>query len=163
MLTTPVASESKGNLAENTNQSINGEKIAHSHGSSMERQTQEASSQQAPQTDFSGIESIRDGQGFERDSTATEPLSYKCALEVLKASEDGGRCNFPGRVMLCEDYPRDVGYADNSPRKRIKKQRCVHASRQDSDAYDTIYLHVGAAFPLARSFQLKQTWSRGGR
>ena len=46
------------------------------------------------------------------------PIVYKSALAILQSSDEGGRCNFKGVVVVCEDYHRAVQFAEGSPRKR---------------------------------------------
>ena len=49
---------------------------------------------------LSGIDRILQGEGVERHSMTPESLTYKSALQVLQASEDGGRGNYQGTPLL---------------------------------------------------------------
>ena len=71
-----------------------------------------------PSSGLSGIDMILSGQAFVSTTCLPEALVYKSALAILQASEDGGRCNFQGVLVVCDDNPRDVQYAEGSPRKR---------------------------------------------
>ena len=58
------------------------------------------------------------GQACTASTDATEALEYTSALSILQSSEEGSRCKFQGVLLICDDIPRDVQYAEGSPRKR---------------------------------------------
>ena len=63
------------------------------------------------------LDSITAGQAFASTAQAPAPLIHKTALQILQSPDEGGRCNFEGVVVVCDEFPRDVQYADASPRK----------------------------------------------
>ncbi|CAK0903247.1 unnamed protein product, partial [Prorocentrum cordatum] len=67
---------------------------------------------------LSGIDLILSGQAFGPASSAPEEIAHKSALAFLQSSEEGGRCHFQGVLIVCDNSPRDVHYAEGSPRKR---------------------------------------------
>ena len=67
---------------------------------------------------LTGIDMILSGQAFAPAHHEAEALVYKSASAILQSSEDGGRCNFQGVLVACDDNPRDVTYPENSHRKR---------------------------------------------
>ena len=72
----------------------------------------------SPSSGLSGIDMILSGQAFAPSTFATEALVHKSALAILQSSQDRGRCNFQGVLVVCDEIPRDVQYAEGSPRKR---------------------------------------------
>ena len=89
------------------------------------------------------FDSIMMGDAFGASACSDEELKYQSAATILHELEDGARCNYQGAVVMCEDFPREISYADGSPRKR-------KASASEGKAADVIFTDktgpVGAIF-----------------
>ena len=66
----------------------------------------------------SGIDLILQGVAAEHSSLTSNSLTHISALQVLQAAEVGGRYNYQGVLVRCDDYPRSVTYAHGPTRKR---------------------------------------------
>eukprot|EP00959_Pyramimonas_sp_CCMP1952_P247092 5164623-Pyramimonas_sp.AAC.1 len=65
------------------------------------------------------------------------------ALAILQSGNDGAKCKFQAVLAVCDPVPRDVKYAEGSPRKR-------KAGADDSKAVDVILVDkTGALSRLA--------------
>ena len=81
-----------------------------------------------------GIDFLLSGKAFASPKPEEEKLLHKSASEILQCPDEGSRCNFQGLLVVCDDIPRDVHYAESSPRKRKA------SSSSEGKAADVIFV-----------------------
>ena len=53
----------------------------------------------------SGLDMLLSGQAFTSNTAQPEELVYKSSLQILQSAEEGGRCNYQGVLVMCDDSP----------------------------------------------------------